>query len=295
MPKRGRDAHTILRTLATVVTALVPQQPRLRCRVCIINAADNNNFLNDSANGLPKEWVLDKKGAVAVMLCGNLMRPGGACMVWKNGKWQFVLKPSATTQEEAVLSWLASLGKPYDKQIIKGLTNRETLKHMALPPVGDDTDFKVMSPTGLVDVQEAEEGLYEQVLYSFFVGRKNGSGVYLVAVAGPNAKHPGDSWPDPRPPKKRKLDTVYRTASYVAIHNYNVFRACVANAVKAFLVATHQRGVKRAIISPVSCGLYSGCHQPMIQKQFHEICLKVLDELEKQKVYFDMVVIPKFP
>jgi len=261
------------------------------------NATNVRDFISLGAKnrskglGQPLAWLFDREGAVGLMVCGNWMRPGGATF---NPQGEFSLMLYAKTQEEAALSFLASLNQHWLNQVICGLT--DAMGSMASAPKGDETDFNVKLPDGTsVNIQKAVPEFYRREIYRFWAGPTDGRGVFVCAVGGPNAKCPQEPWPKPRPSQDGKPDTVYRTTSAPCIHNYHVFKKSVANAVEAFLVSAHEQRVKRVIIAPVSCGLYAGNHKDRIRSEFHEICLQALHEVETSHgACFGGVLIPRF-
>ena len=213
---------------------------------------------------------------------------------------QFQFKHNVKTQEESALSFIAGLGTCNKEEIAKQLGSSSGVgsRYRMQPPNGTQEDFAVQtgnSHTDYANIQTAGPALYQRH-YGFWVGPSSGSGqgIYLSFVAGPNAKHPGAKWPSPRPAQRGKLDTTYRTASRAAMESYDIFRQMVQYAVWASLVAMREQGLQRAIIAPLSCGIYGGDHQERLRSEYEHLCIDVLEEVEATHGAFKEVLVPVF-
>ena len=247
----------------------------------------SSEFIKVGATGRAVQWLQDEAGPVGVMIAGNFGRPGGACMDSNN---QFEFHSHARTQEESALSFIATLDPSNLHTIARELSAGVGSRYRMQPPEGTSDDFAVLDANDeLVDIQTAGPDMYRKQ-YGFWVEPD----VYLSFVAGPNAKHPGGAWPSPRPAYQGKLDTVYRTASRPAMESYDAFKQMVRNAIWSSLVAMREQGLERAIIAPLSCGIYGGEHKDRLRSEYYQLSIDVLGEVELSHGAFKEVLVPEY-
>lgn len=265
---------------------------------CIVHG-DTDAFISINKQGnLAWKWLTEWEGTqtVGLMIAGNIGRPGGSCVEphrHVRGKIFFKTKPKAKTQEESALSCLFEMHNGQYKHDLIQFLSAASEKYRLPPAKGTEADFLVTDANGKkVDARDAGAELYSRE-YGTSLWAHNRPQIYVSFVAGPNANgKPGDVH---KPRRSEELDSMYRTLSITAMQSYEFFEAMVRAAVKASLYSMLEtKGVKRAIIAPVSCGLYAGEYEDAICSEYPLLCLRVLRELYTEcKTSFDEVMIPE--
>jgi len=275
-----------------------------------VNNIRNRNTRNQS---LAMEWIYRKN--VGVMIASNMGRPGGACsqVTRATREFEFQEHPNATTQEESVLTFIHRIVKK------RGQTNYldaqlhvlSRMYSMKLPlgkrphdPYHDpDHDFMVKVDAGRsFNVRDsANPDDYDREFGSVIkiADGHHTNKIYISYIAGPNAMIPRNSCYDAREVRQTepflKFDTMFRTISKPAIASYGVFRSMIVTALVASLRKMLQLGYEYAIMASPSSGIYAGHYKKKIQAEYHEVCIKALNETYfGTHLRFKGVIVPKY-
>ena len=240
--------------------------PQIKVHVVNMNMKNDKNFLKKGMSGRPNQWVMNDIN-VGVMIAGNYGRPGGATM----DTGVFTSIPNTKTQDESVLSYLHSFAG--NSKIIETKLNESYEKYAMEKKNPNDVDY--YNATGLdgnkFNIKNAGPEKYKDELFGFFVnnGKGDSNAIYISYVAGPNASI-FKSNPD------KPFDTMHRTQSSMAKDNYSVFVEMIANAMMASLEGMNKNGVQKAIIAPLSTGVYAGNHKSHIKTDIETISKNVI-------------------
>lgn len=267
---------------------------------------------------------LGRPGGACVSYSGNkdgkgAKFAGGMTFTWTDHY-------NATTQEESTLS---CLGLFYDnRHQLQNKLFARSREYGMRPPTGKDTDYEVKIDANgsaeegwttypgimkvnvfteeIVGIRPSQKckNIYERE-YGFNLKapdlkvQRPTRDCYLSFVAGPNASKEPFKYRDVGPYARGvggcnlyKLATVPRTRSLAAM-DYDIFQKYIRQAIAGSLYAMSRNGVKRAIIAPISTGLYAGNHKSEIIKEgvFFNIAVDAVIYLEKKGVTFEEILI----
>lgn len=94
-----------------------------------------------------------------------------------------------------------------------------------------------------------------------------------------------------------KTGTMQRTLNEKAIIDYDFFKECIKEKLRASLDGMVEQGITIALVAPLSTGVYAGKHKDAIGKDFHGLLKEVLDEVQEggqpRGAYFKEVIIPQ--
>ena len=76
--------------------------------------------------------------------------------------------------------------------------------------------------------------------------------------------------------------------------SYDAMKKMVEYAIWASLAAMRREGLERAIIAPLSCGIYGGEHKDQLRSEYADLCMDVLAEVEAAHGPFKQVLVPVF-
>lgn len=284
-------------------------------------------------NSISWRWLTATDKKVGVMIAGNLGRPGGACVNYDGNVYgqsstnregmtfKWVDHKEAKTQEESTISCLGLFHK--NKDILQEKLFARTRLYGMRPPQGDDSDFQVKidengsAKTGwtqhpsiikvnvfteeIIGPRHAQKcrNVYERE-YGFDLKTPIRAPCYISFVVGPNASEAPFCYRDRGQPdrglngcKLYELATVPRTRSGAALASYNTFKRYIQQAIKGSLCAMSRNGVKRAIIAPISTGLYAGKYYGAIREPgvFFNLAVETVMHLQGEDVTFEEILI----
>ena len=216
---------------------------------------------------------------IGVMIAGNSGRPGGAIGhgldiipridhdLIRQG-----VNGLIKTQEESIVSvWFKGefdVEKEQEKLFLSticGLWGQETNES------GDETIQNV----NYRNTQDKREYADAWVVQNASLLNKPTGNIIkasLVFVAGPNANESASN--------KRSGGSMYYTLNKKAIDDYNFFKDCVKESVRAGLLAMQEEGITHALVARVSCSLYAGNHEHNINKEFRDLVQDIVNNME---------------
>ena len=240
---------------------------------------------NAKGENVFRRWVKEDTKRCGVMVASNLQLPGGSTM----SSGSFKPMHTATTQEESLLSWITTFqGTANDKVIPRELSKLLSVHGMGLP-TGRDSDFLAIDAGNKkVDCRKPEPSLYKKEYGFDFQSYPGGQKLvdhYLSFSFGINLHKKSlqerkDNDNKARTRKGNKRDSVYRTASDV--DDWQTIRKYITLAITTSLVQMNVQKVKRAIIAPLSCGIYSGEHKSKIRDNFFKISLRAAADAREE-------------
>ena len=315
LPGRTASAHVLAGNPGTVTT--VPTDvPSAKARFIMIPMT-STAFLtraNIKPDGTPSNTVTkivldalkpnDKR--VGIMVAGNIMRPGGACIPPDFGKFKDM--PNAKTQEESVFSLLEALIKK--KHHTESLVDDKYLgqfKHLYVGnPIGTSEDnmirrFTDKNQQGKINIKTTEDPKMYKREFGFMVlnepTKSDQPGIYVSVTAGPNANK---TWRTNAHHRRGMTDrngnmladTCFRSYSLKAARNYQSFANMIYCSLVSSLTGMANANVKIAICALVGCGIYAGPWKEQINKDIVRLTkLAAIAVMQVTRHTFDSVLI----